>query len=76
MNDAWGLLESLSGELSWTDIVDIVIISFLIYKLFQLIRGGRALQMVVGTLLLVLLFLGDRYVVLFVRGKYLLCLRL
>ena len=61
MNQALGFLESLSNEISWTDVLDIFLISFLIYKLFQLIRGGRALQMVVGTLLLVLLFFASRW---------------
>ncbi len=53
--------ESLSRELSWNDVVDILLVSFLFYKLFQLVRGGRAFQMVVGTLLLVLLFFASRW---------------
>lgn len=54
-------LESLSRELSWNDVFDILLVSFLFYKLFQLVRGGRAFQMVVGTLLLVLLFFASRW---------------
>ena len=53
--------QSLSRELSWNDAVDILLVSFLFYKLFQLVRGGRAFQMVVGTLLLVLLFFASRW---------------
>ncbi len=53
--------QSLSRELSWNDVVDILLVSFLFYKLFQLVRGGRAFQMVVGTLLLVLLFFASRW---------------
>ena len=53
--------ESLSRELFWNDVVDILLVSFLFYKLFQLVRGGRAFQMVVGTLLLVLLFFASRW---------------
>ncbi len=53
--------QSLSRELSWNDAIDILLVSFLFYKLFQLVRGGRAFQMVVGTLLLVLLFFASRW---------------
>ena len=48
-------------EVSWIDFIDILLVSFLFYKLFQLIRGGRAVQMVVGTLLLGLLFFASRW---------------
>lgn len=54
-------VESVIGEMSWVDVVDILLISFLFYKLFQLIRGGRAFQMVVGTVVLVLLFFASRW---------------
>ncbi len=53
--------QSLSRELSWSAAIDILLVSFLFYKLFQLVRGGRAFQMVVGTLLLVLLFFASRW---------------
>ena len=53
--------QSLSRELSWNAAIDILLVSFLFYKLFQLVRGGRAFQMVVGTLLLVLLFFASRW---------------
>ena len=53
--------QSLSRELSFNDAIDILLVSFLFYKLFQLIRGGRAFQMVVGTLLLILLFFASRW---------------
>ncbi|TDI42122.1 MAG: TIGR00159 family protein [Acidobacteria bacterium] len=52
---------NLSRELSWNDAIDILLVSFLFYKLFQLVRGGRAFQMVVGTLLLILLFFASRW---------------
>lgn len=48
-------------EMSWTDALDIVLVSFLIYKLLQLIRGSRAFQMVVGTLVLVVLLFASRW---------------
>ncbi len=53
--------QNLSRELSWNDAIDILLVSFLFYKLFQLVRGGRAFQMVVGTLLLILLFFASRW---------------
>jgi diadenylate cyclase len=48
-------------EFSWVDAVDILLITFLIYKLLQLIRGSRAFQMVVGTVILVLVFFASRW---------------
>ncbi len=50
-----------STEFSWVDAVDILLISFLIYKLLQLIRGSRAFQMVVGTVILVIVFFASRW---------------
>lgn len=50
-----------STEFTWIDAVDILIISLLIYKLLQLIRGSRAFQMVVGTLVLVVMFFASRW---------------
>ena len=40
----------------WWDLLDIAIVSFLIYEFLKLIRGTRAVQMAVGSLLLVALF--------------------
>ncbi len=48
-------------EFSWVDAIDIALVSFLIYKLLQLIRGSRAFQMVVGTLIVVTLFFVSRW---------------
>ncbi|GMR22300.1 MAG: diadenylate cyclase CdaA [Acidobacteriota bacterium] len=61
MNAIFELFESVSSDISITAVVDILLVSFLFYKLFQLIRGGRAFQMVVGTLLLVLLFFASQW---------------
>ena len=58
--------EYLSGLLryrpavSWWDILDIVIVSILIYEFLKLIRGTRAVQMAVGSMLIVLLFYVSR----------------
>jgi diadenylate cyclase len=48
-------------EFSWVDAIDILLVSFLIYKLLQLIRGSRAFQMVVGTLIVVTVFFVSRW---------------
>jgi diadenylate cyclase len=44
----------------WWDLLDIAIVSFLIYEFLKLIRGTRAVQMGVGTLLIVALFYTSR----------------
>jgi len=46
--------------MGWWDLLDIAIVSFLIYEFLKLIRGTRAVQMGVGTLLIVVLFYGSR----------------
>ena len=48
-------------EFSWVDAVDILLVAFLIYKLLELIRGSRAFQMVVGTLIVVMLYFISRW---------------
>jgi diadenylate cyclase len=40
----------------WWDLLDIAIVSLLIYEFLKLIRGTRAVQMAVGSLLVILLF--------------------
>ena len=60
-NDALDFLEGVWGDVSIISVIDILLVSFLFYKLFQLIRGGRAFQMVVGTLLLVALFFASQW---------------
>jgi diadenylate cyclase len=54
-------LEAVAERLTWIALVDIAIVSYLIYKLLQLIRGSRAFQMVVGTLVLVAFFFASRW---------------
>jgi diadenylate cyclase len=54
-------LEALSHRLSMIAVLDIAIVSYLIYKLLQLIRGSRAFQMVVGTLVLVVFFFASQW---------------
>lgn len=62
MGEGFQWLVGLYERLSWVDVVDILLVSYVFYKLLQLIRGGRAFQMVVGTLVLVLFFFASRWV--------------
>ena len=47
--------------LTWWDLVDILVVSILIYEVLKLIRGTRAVQMALGGGLLVALFYGSRW---------------
>jgi diadenylate cyclase len=42
--------------IGWWDVVDILVVSFLIYEVLKLIRGTRAVQMALGGALLVVMF--------------------
>jgi diadenylate cyclase len=42
--------------IGWWDVLDILIVSFLIYEFLKLIRGTRAVQMATGALLIVAVF--------------------
>jgi diadenylate cyclase len=46
--------------MGWWDLVDIAIVSFLVYEFLKLIRGTRGVQMGVGTLLIVAMFYVSR----------------
>jgi diadenylate cyclase len=60
MSEVFDFLQALYQRLSFLAILDIAIVSYLIYKLLQLIRGSRAFQMVVGTLVVVVFFFASR----------------
>jgi diadenylate cyclase len=47
-------------SIGWLDVVDILVVSILIYEVLKLIRGTRAVQMAVGAGLLAVLFYGSR----------------
>jgi diadenylate cyclase len=61
LNEVYGFLAALAQRLSWIAVLDIAIVSYLIYKLLQLIRGSRAFQMVVGTLVVVVFFFASQW---------------
>src|SRR5690349_8780984 len=46
--------------IGWWDILDILIVSFLIYEFLKLIRGTRAMQMAAGSLGIIVLFYVSR----------------
>src|SRR6266571_2299902 len=47
--------------IGWRDVLDILVVSILIYEVLKLIRGTRAVQMALGGGLLVALFYGSRW---------------
>lgn len=52
---------SLYERLSWIDVIDILLVSYVFYRILYLIRGGRAFQMVMGTLVLVFFFFASQW---------------
>src|ERR1700731_1672620 len=48
--------------ISWWDLVDILVVSILIYEVLKLIRGTRAAQMALGGGLFVALFYGSHWI--------------
>ncbi len=51
--------------LRWQDIVDILLVAFVIYRIFVLIKGTRALQILVGLAFLVVAYVGSQVFELF-----------
>lgn len=57
------MLELLTSvHLTWNALLDILVVAFLIYQVLLFIRGTRAVQMVVGLVLIVLFFYFVRWV--------------
>ncbi len=48
-------------QIGWVDVIDILVVSVLIYELLKLIRGTRAVQMALGGGVVVALFYGSRW---------------
>jgi diadenylate cyclase len=55
-------------SLRWQDILDIIVVAFIIYKSFLLIKGTRASQLVVGFIVVFLVFYISRRFELFTMG--------
>ena len=47
---------SLPFEIGWTDVVDILLVAFLIYQLYKIIKGTVAIKIFVGILAIYLLW--------------------
>jgi diadenylate cyclase len=46
----------IANNFSWVDVIDILLVSFIIYQLFLLIRGTRAMQMALGIIFIILVY--------------------
>lgn len=53
------------GQFRWQDGVDIGIITFLVYRLLQILRGSRAIQMILGLAVILLAYASSRALGLF-----------
>jgi uncharacterized protein (TIGR00159 family) len=53
-------MPEIIGQLRWQDAIDIGIITFLVYRLLQILRGSRAMQMVTGLAVIMLAFVVSR----------------
>ena len=60
MNEYLSTLLRYRPAAGWWDLLDIAIVSILIYEFLKLIRGTRAVQMAVGSLLIVAMFYVSR----------------
>ncbi|WP_081856457.1 diadenylate cyclase CdaA [Thermodesulfobacterium commune] len=49
-------INEIFNSITWKDVVDIFVVSFLIYRILLLIQGSRALQMAAGLSVVVLLY--------------------
>lgn len=56
LSDLGALLSWLVSTMRWNDVLDIVILSFVIYRTFLVIQGTRALQSLLGLVFVLLLY--------------------
>ena len=61
MSTAFLLLATGAIDTTWLDVVDILIVAFVVHQLLQFIRGTHAVQMAVGGLVLVVLYWASVY---------------
>lgn len=50
----------LIRQIRWQDLLDIGIIAFLIYKSLQIVRGSRAMQMIIGLAIILVAYVSSR----------------
>ena len=53
MNNLWLTLTNIR----WQDVLDILLVAFLIYQLFLFIKGTRAVQIIIGLVVIFIAFL-------------------
>ncbi len=53
-------MPTIIESLRWQDVADILIVSFIIYRIILLIRGTRAVQMLAGIAVLIVVYFGAR----------------
>lgn len=58
-------LKDLIKEIRWRDIIDILIVTFVFYRLLLLIKGTRAFQMLMGIVILFMAFVVSRWLELY-----------
>lgn len=58
-------MEKVLSQLRWQDLIDVIIVSYIIYKIFFLIKGTRAARMLIGVGLLLALSLLSRFLELY-----------
>ncbi|HEX9446057.1 MAG TPA: diadenylate cyclase CdaA [Candidatus Binatia bacterium] len=52
-------------QLRWQDVLDILIIAFIVYRLIGMMRGTRAMQMIIGLVVILLVYVGSQVLGLF-----------
>lgn len=52
-------------QLRWQDLLDVAIIAFIIYRLIAMMRGTRAMQMIMGLVIVLLFYVGSQMLGLF-----------
>src|ERR671923_1348466 len=50
----------LIQQIRWQDVVDVGIITFLIYRSLQIVRGSRAMQMIIGLAVILVAYVSSR----------------
>jgi len=58
-------MEKFFSQLRWQDLIDIAVVSFIIYKIFILVKGTRAARMLIGVGVLLALSILSRFLELF-----------
>jgi diadenylate cyclase len=56
MDNIFDLLKRYTGVFRWQDTLDIIVVSFLIYKITMLVKGTRAVQMVMGLGVIIVIY--------------------